>query len=145
MTPTVSLTFEFQLKVFTFTVLSLKRLKEAVNLEVGLDFVGTIVRSLYWTGKKPSGEFVKRMFVPDSTPEYTPPNSPKQCLCFLLLLLLLLFIAFASQANGSGGFGYYHNSMLFTLKSQREKNYKERAVKGSFKTNHLAPGKSWER
>ena len=44
--PIFSLTFEAQLEFFVFTVLSQKHLKEAVNLEVGLDFVGTIIRSL---------------------------------------------------------------------------------------------------
>lgn len=54
---TFLINFESQVKVFVLIVLSQGRLKDPINLEVGLDFVATIVRSLHW--KNSLGSFWK--------------------------------------------------------------------------------------
>lgn len=126
--PIFSLTFEYQLMVSVFTLLSQRNLKEAVNLEVGLDFLGTKVRSLHWKGRNYLGSFWKETLFQIPTQErHHHQDSPKQCLCFCCYcVLLLLFLA-----NDGGGSAYYHGSRLWKA---REKKTKEVREKGSFKT-----------
>lgn len=134
--PICSLTLESQLKVFVFTLLSQRHWKQAVHLEVGLDFVGTVVRSLYRKGKNHLESFWKgALFQILSQNIFHHQDSPKQCLCCCCYYCCCChLIAFASQANDGGGSGYCHNSTLFTLKSQGGKNWRKQESKGSFKT-----------
>lgn len=105
--PIFSLTFESQLESFVFTVLSQRHLKEAVNLEAGLDFVGAIIKSLDWKKKYSLGSFWK-VFVPDSIPEYIPPSRQSKAVS----LSCFCFIALVSLASDGGGSDYSHNSVL---------------------------------
>lgn len=131
--PIFSLTFEAQLEFFVFTLLSQKHLKEAVNLEVGLDFVGTIIRSLGWKRKHSLGSFWK-VFVPDSVPEYIPPSRQSKAVSLsLVFVLLFLFL---------GPVMVVHLTIPITVyfKLQREKKLKKAGEKVHWKQNHPAPG-----
>lgn len=71
-------------------------------------------------GKKQSGEFLQRDFVPDSITEYIPP--PRQSKT-VSLFFWVCFIAFASQANDGGGSGYYPNSVCTELQRKQERRF----------------------
>lgn len=131
--PIFSLTFESQLESFVLTVLSQRHLKEAVNLEAGLDFVGTIIKSLDWKKKYSLGSFWK-VFVPDSIPEYIPPSRQSKAVSLSFVFVLLLLFLWPAMVVGL--------TILITVcfKSQREKKLKQAGEKVHSKQNHPAPG-----
>ena len=100
----------------------LETLKEAVNLEVGLDFVGTIVRSVHWKGKKTIwGVFVRGLcsrFHPriDKTTKTVP-----KTVSLLLVVAVVVVIIFASQAENGGGLATTVTACFHSKEPERKK------------------------